>query len=221
MSANRLWSSLLLGLVCTSAGAGPVYKIVGPDGKVTFSDKPPVEATSAAYQVVGGRSGAEAIASSGSPANAAGAELRAASGTEPKAAAPADTPIRSAPSVAIEGAIRGVLGIEDIVKRTEAVCIDTLPTSSEQYGAATKAWQSRNGAVVARARELLASEFDAGEQSAVAAGLRAKNDGMFAAVQAASTAARVSWCDESFATMNGGTMDVHDNLRLAGPLAAR
>jgi glutaredoxin len=33
-----------LTLLAASAGAQQVYRIVGPDGKVTFSDKPPVEA---------------------------------------------------------------------------------------------------------------------------------------------------------------------------------
>jgi len=225
MSAKRLGVSLLLAVACTCASAGPVYKIVGPDGKVTFSDKPPVEATSGSYQVVGNRTATAPVpASAEAPLTAdATGDVRVATTGAPKTAsrpAPASE-IRSAPSAEIEGAVIGVLGIEDIVKRTEALCVETLPTSFGKYGAAVTAWKSRNGAVVARAREVLASEFDATEQSAVAAGLHVKNDGMFAAVRAASPAARIAWCDESFATMDGGKMDVHSNPRLAGPLAAR
>ncbi len=37
--------SLLMALACVGAQAQSVYRIVGPDGKVTFSDRPPAEAS--------------------------------------------------------------------------------------------------------------------------------------------------------------------------------
>ncbi len=36
---------LLLGMACGLAAAQTIYRIVGPDGKVTFSDKPPMDAS--------------------------------------------------------------------------------------------------------------------------------------------------------------------------------
>lgn len=39
------WAALAMGLLLQAAQAQPVYRIVGPDGKVTFSDKPPVTGT--------------------------------------------------------------------------------------------------------------------------------------------------------------------------------
>ncbi|ABM57677.1 DUF4124 domain-containing protein [Verminephrobacter eiseniae] len=39
-----LLASLLLTLACASAQAQTVYRIVGPDGKVSFSDRPPPDA---------------------------------------------------------------------------------------------------------------------------------------------------------------------------------
>lgn len=39
-----LLASLLMTLACASAQAQTVYRIVGPDGKVTFSDRPPADA---------------------------------------------------------------------------------------------------------------------------------------------------------------------------------
>ena len=38
-------ASLLMALASVVAQAQGVYRIVGPDGKVTFSDRPPAEAT--------------------------------------------------------------------------------------------------------------------------------------------------------------------------------
>lgn len=40
-----LLASLLMALACAGAQAQNVYRIVGPDGKVTFSDRPPAEGT--------------------------------------------------------------------------------------------------------------------------------------------------------------------------------
>ena len=39
-----LLASLLMTLACASVQAQGVYRIVGPDGKVTFSDRPPADA---------------------------------------------------------------------------------------------------------------------------------------------------------------------------------
>ncbi len=45
------------GLLCTVAHAQQVYRIVGPDGKVTFSDKPPPVASNARVTAGAGGSG--------------------------------------------------------------------------------------------------------------------------------------------------------------------
>jgi glutaredoxin len=52
-----LLASLLMTLVCAAAQAQGVYRIVGPDGKVTFSDRPPAEASAPPQPA---RAGAEA-----------------------------------------------------------------------------------------------------------------------------------------------------------------
>lgn len=225
MSAKSLGVSLLLVAAWSSAHAGPVYKIVGPDGRITFSDTPPAEAASGTYEVVGSQGSAIPSPPPEQPhsADSRADEARVAALAPPKQAsrAVALNEIQSEPSAELEGAVIGVLGIEDIVKRTEEVCVETLPTSFSTYAAAVAAWQARNGAIVARAREVLASEFDAATGAALSAGLRLKNDGMFTPVRAASAAARISWCDESFASMGDGKMDVHGNPKLTAPLAVR
>ena len=48
-----LLASLLMTLACASAQAQSVYRIVGPDGKVTFSDRPPAEGTAQQARTAG------------------------------------------------------------------------------------------------------------------------------------------------------------------------
>jgi glutaredoxin len=58
---------IALGALCVSAvgtsNAQPVYRIVGPDGKVTFSDKPPVESKAKVTAAAGSSGGGVATAS--------------------------------------------------------------------------------------------------------------------------------------------------------------
>jgi hypothetical protein len=70
MCAKSLQVSLLLVAAWSCAHAGPVYKIVGPDGKISFSDTPPAEAASGTYQVVGGQGSAAPSAAPAQPHSA-------------------------------------------------------------------------------------------------------------------------------------------------------
>jgi glutaredoxin len=62
--ARRLAVALALAALACSAGAQAVYRIVGPDGKVTFSDQPPAtpgaKASPAGVAPLGGTAGGDA-----------------------------------------------------------------------------------------------------------------------------------------------------------------
>ena len=64
---RQLLVTALMGLVAATAGAQQVYRIVGPDGKVTFSDQPPPQpsARAAAAPTVPLPGGAAAASSDG------------------------------------------------------------------------------------------------------------------------------------------------------------
>lgn len=59
-SSRTLWTLLLLTAVSAGALAQNVYRIVGPDGKVSFSDRPHAEANSAAQPARAGATAAPA-----------------------------------------------------------------------------------------------------------------------------------------------------------------
>lgn len=64
--ARLFLCGLLLCAGATGLSAQTIYRIVGPDGKVTFSDKPPVEASKVTSTTAGGKALANA-ADSGIP----------------------------------------------------------------------------------------------------------------------------------------------------------
>lgn len=51
LTAGALGVLTLAGLASTDAGAQQIYRIVGPDGRVTFSDQPPLQSAGAAPTV--------------------------------------------------------------------------------------------------------------------------------------------------------------------------
>ena len=67
-TTGPLLATLLMTLACAGAQAQGVYRIVGPDGKVTFSDRPPADAPAPPAQQPGR---AAQTASGGNGANAA------------------------------------------------------------------------------------------------------------------------------------------------------
>jgi hypothetical protein len=215
MTVRYLPIGLVMLVLGGFADAGPIYRIVGPDGKVTFSDKPPADAGAQDYEVVRGQT---PPATAGSPpgASAAGAAPQAA-----KRATSADqTPMSAAPpDAALEGAVIGVLGVADIVRQTQAICVNTLPTSFAKYDGIVQHWNERNAPLVARARDALQTRFDAAARRTIEAGIRQKSERSFTPVVEAPANSRIGWCDKSFAAIADGTMDVHNNPKLAGPLA--
>ena len=202
---------LAMTMAHTDASAGGVYKIIGPDGKISFSDKPPADAaTSDKIDVIR----TQTVPLSSQPSNNAGAAAK------PAAVTPSINNQATAkdPNPAVEKAIIGVLGYEDLVKQTETLCARTLPTSSQKYSGAAEGWRSRNGALVNQAHQTLADKFTEPQRQLIESGIRAKNNAALQSVTAASTASKISWCDNSSDAIKEGTMDVFNKANLSAPL---
>ena len=75
-TAARPWLLAAVGLITLHAHAQQVFRIVGPDGKVTFSDKPPEVATPAPTGSTPAGARATSAASAGAPAPALPFALR-------------------------------------------------------------------------------------------------------------------------------------------------
>jgi hypothetical protein len=216
--------AMLAIVLCTSsAWAQGVYKHVGPDGRITYSDQPP-GSTSVQYK-----------APPASPATAPAPTTQtrpAATGGDPASGSRAKKAIAGRPGdgrdaaepqpvdPALEGAVIGVLGIEDLVQRTEKICTETLPTSFKRYAGAAEVWQSRNADLVSRAHRALSETFDASKRQMIVAGISARNDRSLAVVKQAQAAPRIRWCDQSTDEIANGTMDVRGKPKLSAPLLA-
>lgn len=202
-----------------------VYKTIGPDGKVVYSDQPPATPGTKVDVI------RTPAASKPSPATAAQAAASTPVG-EPwpgrttdakKAVAVGRTspePAAARPDPALAGAVYGVLGLKDLVSRTLDLCAATLPTSFKRYGDASAAWAQRNAEITSKAQSAYTGSLDATERSTIDAAIRAKNDSALSQVTAAPTASRIRWCDQSVDAINGGAMDPRQKPNLVRPLLA-
>lgn len=229
-------SSLLLVLAMTAmCGAfGQVYKSIGPDGKTVYSDKPPAGADTKSTVI-----GAPAQPPQASPAEApvaqepkepkSMAEKKAdarARKARAKSALSPDAPRDEAPGAAtpaaldpaVEKALIGVMGMEDLVLQTEDLCLQALPTSFKRYSTATANWKQRNAAILAQQRRVLSEAISPSQRQLIEGALKVKNQRMLAPIHNAPMASKIQWCDQSSDEINGGKMDVYNNEKLSPPL---
>lgn len=214
LPSMTLAAMLALAASLPLAHAQGVYRIVGQDGRVTYSDQPPpggaqngridvLRPPATTVHSGAGRAGQSAVEASPPPAVARPA-------AHSRAAAPDDS---------IEAAVIGVLGLEDAVRRTETICVSTQPASARRYSAAVDDWARRNARPVLVARQTLSRAPDARTRDRIEEGVRQANVQRFEALGDATDGDRVAWCDRSVAEIAAGRMDVHDKPRLVGPLA--
>lgn len=196
-----------------------IYKVIGPDGKVTFSDRPPADAAvTEKMDVI--RTPTEALTPAPSqPASSANRGAKQA--TQSNRAVVAEAAKSESGSIldtATEKAIIGVLGYNDLVKQTENLCIDALPTSMRRYSQAAQSWQNRNGKYVSQAQNAMAS-LNASQRGQINTTIRSYNANSLSVVLAAPTASKIKWCDSSLDSIQGGSMDVQNKPNFTGPLA--
>lgn len=224
---------LLTMAVMASADCQTVYKSIGPDGKPVYSDRPPDSAETKYDVMRGGAFNQSPAAPAASAASAPSTPPADAVETQPhrirqakkaiRANPPADTapveqPAAAKADLAVEKAVIGVLGMEDLVQRTETLCVGTLPTSYKRYSGAASGWKQRNGALVSQARNVLAQAFSAIDRQKIEFGIRAMNEKQLGPVIAAPMASKIKWCDNSSDEINSGVTDVHNRPNLSVPL---
>lgn len=218
MSLRALLFSLLLLLPVVTAQAQAIYKVVGPDGKVVFSDKPPADAGADVRVIEGGFERKQPAVAAPAAVAAPPEASRTVAKQAGSAAQPKPQPAPAVTDPALAGAVFGVMGFEDLVLQTERICTQTLPTSFKRYSGATQVWRQRNTSVLARYEQALAKAITPAQRKQFEAEVKARNEKSLSPVVKAPVASRISWCDKSGELIGKGDMDVHNKPALAGPL---
>lgn len=223
MYKNNLCFVFLMTMAFASY-AQPIYKSIGPDGKVIYSDKPPMN-SDAKHSVMGKSappsqttSSAEASSSSAGKAESHGPNFANAKKATRVKTSNADSSAQVEADPALEKAVLGVMGLENLVEQTGTICARTLPTSLKKYQGAVDSWKQRNADILDKQKKILKEMFNQSEQLTLHTGARAKNQAVLEQILNAPFASRVKWCDQSTDEINGSATDLAGKPHLSVPI---
>ncbi len=223
--------------------AQSVYKIVGPDGKITYSDHPPPsQATPVAVLPRSGASPPPAVAASRAAADgASGGDGRPGSAAAPGSPAPgspgaAATAAANAAAAALlaggkngsvigrHGAVArpvidGLLGIQGLVEVAQfasEVCAKVAPAAPVEV--AQRGWRVRNAQYVTQSERVMDIALDPAQRQAVHQVALARTQALFAPVLQADRGAQARWCEQAAADLRGGANDLRAKPALTDPV---
>ena len=204
-------TKLFLLIICCAAAYGAVaqqmYKTVGPDGKVTFSDRPQLDDKSTKLSVMKSYT------------------LRAVEPPKPKADPSAPKPKRKPgpgdPQVVltaeVEEAMISVMGMSEFGLRFEPFC-NSSPAEAKAFAAANYDWKKRNAAAIEQQKRLLTEAISPVKRANLLDTQQQLMSEEIAKVVARDAAARKEWCAGVVAELNSGRSDVDKPAMMALPI---
>lgn len=200
--------SLLLTMCCALAFpalAQQMYKSVGPDGKITFTDRPAVD-TSVKLSVMRSNTlrALPAPVRKPEPAPRRAEILPAAEG-----------PVEITPE--IEEAMISVMGLADFGRRFESFCDDT-PADAKAFTSANYEWKKRNADALEQQKRLLTEVVSPFKRANLVERQQALLSDEIGKAAARTPAARKEWCDSVVAELNSGRSDIDKPAMMAIPI---
>ena len=195
-----LIKKLILLSICCAAAAGSqaqkMYKTVGPDGKITFSDRPEIGAdTKVSVMRSNALHPVEMPANKVDPVQA---PRRKGAGNQE--AVPVITP-------EVEEAMLSVMGLNEFGRRFDGFC-NASDAGAKAFAAANYGWKKRNAAAVEQQKRLLTEVMSPVRRAQLIDREQQVMAGEIAKAAALAPAARQEWCDGVIAELNSGRSDV-------------
>ena len=204
-------TSLLLSLcaaaTCGESMAQQLYKTVGADGKVTFSDRPKVEEKARlsvmhAYTL-------RPVEPPPVRSDAQATIVKTASKRE--GAASAST---SVVTPSMEEAIVNIMGMSAFGGRFEIFC-NTNDADTKAFSTATLGWKNRNAAAVEHQKRVLTVVLSPSKRAELVDREEALLAEQISKMSGRSAAARKEWCDGVVAELNSGQSDISNPALMA------
>jgi hypothetical protein len=209
---------LLLPVLCLAAGLAvaqsQLYKIVGPDGKVTFSDKPPADANgkisvlkSNVLRPIEGTT----LPSFPSPSSLASAKSATASSVA--ASAPG-----YATSAELDQALLVVMGMVEITRKVEPMCSTAAPASAKRLALGIRNWGQRNATFIEQQKRILMEVITPAKRAGLQARLASKTEQAVVELNSLSPEGRVKWCERLIANLSSDENDIANVPAVSVPL---
>ena len=202
--------TLLLTIMGIAAAAGAdaqqLYKSVGPDGKITFSDRPP----SGIGKVSVMRSNVLRPLEPEAPAPGTLAD-----GTPKVAARPAGP--RAPASPELEAAVTALLQQTEVTKKFEPFCSPNLQAGRD-YNVAVYNWRKRNASFLEQQNRILMEVISPIKRAEIQRKVDVSVDPSLTQALGFNPAGRGKWCERAVLEMSTGLSDVEKNPLIATPL---
>lgn len=187
----------LVSLLMAGTAMAKICKTVGPDGSVTYTDRPADSCADSQAQSESSKPAAPAVAS---------------------VAPAADAPSEVASAASIERSVIAIMTLEDRVQRAYDTCAQLQPASIRRYGDAIDGWRERNAAATRKMNRALAQGFNGTQQRAIRDGVSKRNGQQMESMRASPVSAQLKWCEQTTAEIESRALDV--TATLAAPLAS-
>lgn len=202
----------LTGLLILAPATAQIYKSVGSDGKVHYTNVIPqkkegpvtlVQPPAVKGAVLSASLAATSPAVSVQPlARPRPAAVRVASGRKDvDAGGRILTPD-------VISAVSNVMDVAQLVSSSREFCVAAQPRAQQRYSSAAEGWGVRNSAVVAQKNRVLSHPVQQMIAEALNADMVRKTASLMQPVRQASSADRIQWCDKAFADVNRGVLDL-------------
>jgi Domain of unknown function (DUF4124) len=223
---KKVLAALLAIVAVSGVTAQGVYKLIGPDGKVTFSDQPPADGKSKSTVL----SPPAARPQTAAAPNVPPAALEEATSTRPPALREAKKASRASPAItevastekpideALLKALHTVAGNKLLVQHMRDTCTQARPTAFGKYADAADHWNERNGTVMTQQQRVMGELLTTDQRQKFDHLVKARIDELTRPHAAAAPAALFKWCDHSIGEINSGVMDLHNRQEVSAPL---
>ena len=191
----------------------PTYRIVGPDGKVTFSDRKPTDPQVRTRQL-GQKETAPLLAPAGAPfdlhpATAVPPAARPAAGDAP----PVDVSGKPFPP-GLPEAILDVLVHQFFVQSLVESCGHLRPSFAERYQAGVRNWRDRNADILAKSNRISFSRFTGEQRDLLRATARVRLGQLQPPADAAQDD-KMLWCDRMSTDLARRQFELVGDMRVA------
>lgn len=188
------------------ATAQQLYKVVGPDGKITFSDKPQItEKSKLSVMRANSIQPVEPPARAPVPGGVRPGKRAAAAGPMPEV------------SPEVEEAMLVILGFTSLERKYEHFCVAN-ETVLKSFVSANQGWRQRNAPYIEQQKRLMMEVFSPRRRSELLGREAEVMIAQYGNLKAATPGARVEWCAEMVTLLNGGTVDIKLPAMLTIPI---
>lgn len=184
------------------AAAQSMYKTVGPDGKVTFSDRPAIESASRLSVL---------RSNNLVPVKAPGDKGEPRVTPLPR---PAATPSGAPMTPQIEKTMANVMARAEFARHFYPIC-NTTQVAARAFTQAASGWKERNLAAIEHQRKLLMQVVSPAKRAEIQESVAAQIKADTAKVTARPAQERAHWCQEAIASMSDPATDINEPAMMA------